>query len=75
MEETTRLRKRGEIPVEDTWRIEDLYESDEVWEQELSTVESDKVLLTSFAGRSAESAEILYQYLQQMEAVNVKVSR
>ena len=75
MEETTRLRKRGEIPVEDTWRIEDLYESDEVWEQELSTVESDKALLTSFAGRLAESAEILYQYLQQMEAVNVKVSR
>ena len=36
------IRKRSEIPVEDTWAVEDLYVSDEAWEVELNTRESDK---------------------------------
>ena len=31
MEETTKIRKRSEIPVEDTWALEDLYATDEAW--------------------------------------------
>ena len=36
-----KIRKRSEIPVEDTWALEDLYVSDEAWEQELKTLEED----------------------------------
>ena len=72
MEETKKIRTRAEIPVEDTWAIEDLYASDEAWEQELATLEEDKALLASFAGRLAESAETLCQYLENMERVNAK---
>ena len=38
----TKIRKRHEIPVEDTWALEHLYESDAAWEQELATIEEDK---------------------------------
>ena len=38
MEQTKVIRQRDQIPAEDKWAIEDLYASDELWEQELSTV-------------------------------------
>jgi len=72
MEETKKIRARNEIPVEDTWAIEDLYVNDEAWEKELASLEEDKKLLSSFAGRLAESGEILCQYLENMERVNAK---
>ena len=32
MEEIKKIPERSEIAKEDTWAIEDLYESDEAWE-------------------------------------------
>ena len=72
MAETTKIRKRSEIPVEDTWAIEDLYATDEAWEQELSTLSDDEKVLTSFAGKLGESAENLYAYMEKTESVNAK---
>ena len=72
MEETTKIRKRSEIPVEDTWALEDLYATDEAWEQELATLAEDEKALTSFAGKLGESAGNLYGYMEKTEAVNAK---
>ena len=72
MAETTKIRKRSEIPVEDTWAIEDLYATDEAWEQELATLTEDEKALTAFAGKLSESAESLFGYLEKTEAVNAK---
>ncbi len=74
MEQTNQIRKRSEIPVEDTWATEDLFVNDEAWEQELATVSADKEKLQSFAGRLAESADVLYEYLTFMEALDEKIS-
>jgi len=68
----TKIRKRSEIPVEDTWAIEDLYASDELWEQELNTLEEDSAFLASFCGKLSKSASDLYAYLERMEQVNAK---
>ena len=67
-----KIRKRSEIPVEDTWALEDLYVSDEAWEQELSTLSEDEKVLTSFAGKLGESAETLCAYMEKTEQVNAK---
>ena len=75
MEEITKIRKREEIPVEDTWAVEDLYPSDEAWEEALSTLEPIKEQAVTYAGRLAESAETLYFYLEQDEKTDVVVSR
>ena len=68
----TKIRKRSEIPVEDTWKLEDLYITDEAWEQELATLSEDEKVLTSFAGKLGQSAEALYAYMEKTEAVNAK---
>ena len=70
--EETKIRKRSEIPVEDTWALEDLYATDEAWEQELATLSDDEKELTAFAGKLGESAENLYAYMKKTEEVNAK---
>ena len=70
--EQERIRKRSEIPVEDTWAIEDLYASDELWERELATLEADQQALAAFDGHLEDSGEKLYQFLRKMESTNEK---
>ena len=72
MEQTNVIRQRDQIPAEDKWAIEDLYATDEAWEQELATVAEDQAYLASFAGRLAESAQVLLQYLTAVEKINAK---
>ncbi|MBE6923154.1 MAG: oligoendopeptidase F [Ruminococcaceae bacterium] len=68
----TKIRQRHEIPVEDTWALEDLYVTDEAWEAELATIEEDKAVLSAFAGKLGASAADLLNYLTRMEQVNAK---
>ena len=67
-----KIRKRSEIPVEDTWATEDLFVSDEAWEAELASLASCKDALCSFAGRLAEKPENLYDYLELNEKVDAR---
>ncbi len=66
------IKNRAEIPEADKWAIEDIYSSDEAWEQDLATLEEDQKTLASFAGHLAESGQTLYNFLSQMESVNEK---
>ena len=75
MEETNKIRKRSEIPVEDTWATEDLYPTEEAWEETLKTLEADKDTLAAYAGRLGESGKTLYDFLYATEMTNVKARR
>ena len=70
-----KIRTRAEIPVEDTWATEDLYVSDAAWDAELATLEQDRKVLASYAGKLAESGKTLYDYLYYSEMTDVKASR
>ena len=69
------IKKRSEIPAEDKWALEDLYSSDDAWEQELATLEEDQKVLAAYAGRLAESGQTLYAFLHKMEDTNEKCGR
>lgn len=75
MEQVKKIPNRSEIPAEDKWAIEDLFASDEAWEQELTTLEQARTVLAAYEGRLAESAQTLCEYLQQVEQVDVKADR
>ncbi len=68
------IRNRSDIPVEDTWALEDLYVNDEAWETALASLEEDKNILASFAGTLGQSGHTLYAYLEKMEATDVKAN-
>lgn len=74
METINAIPKRSEIAVEDTWATEDLFSSDESWEQTLATLQEDRNTLTSYAGRLGESGQILFQYLENAERIAAKES-
>lgn len=75
MEEMNRIRDREEIPEKDKWAIEDLFSTDEAWEQELQKLNEDKTVLASFQGRLGESGEQLFGYLHKMEQMDVRSGR
>ena len=59
METIAKIKSRDEIQQQDKWAIEDLYASDEAWEQELQTLAEDQTCLSSYAGRLGESGQTL----------------
>ena len=75
MENMNKIPLREEIPAEDKWALEDLYPSDESWEQALAAFEKAGQELAGYAGRLCESADVLYAYLTKMEQVNEDGSR
>ena len=70
--EENKIRSRSQIPVEDTWALEDLYPSDEAWERELGSLSEDQAFLASFAGRLGQSGQTLCAFLERMEQVSAK---
>lgn len=72
MNESKKIRSREEIPAEDKWALEDLYATDEAWEQELAALAEDQNDLASFAGKLGQDGQTLCAYLEKMEQVNAK---
>lgn len=70
-----KIRKREEIPVEDTWDLSDIFVDDAAWEETFATLEQDKKNLISYDGNLSASAQSLYEYLYTMENVDVKAGR
>lgn len=62
-----KLPARSEIAVEDTWKLEDIFASDEAWEQEFQEVKSLIPGVKEFQGKLGESADILYQALNYQD--------
>ena len=47
MENTKKIPSRSEIAQEDKWAVEDLFATDELWEQELLTLKDDTATLSA----------------------------
>ncbi|MFS0820577.1 oligoendopeptidase F [Bacillus sp. 1P02SD] len=66
---------RSEVPVEQTWNLEDLFETDEAWERELSSVQLDIQTVTQYKGRVGETAKSLFDCLVAKDALQERVMR
>ncbi|CAB3394947.1 oligoendopeptidase F [Kyrpidia spormannii] len=71
----TTVRSRAEIPVEDTWKLEDLYPDDQAWEREFQDVQSRLGEVEAFRGRVLESAETLLAVLRLEDDLSLKLER
>ena len=59
-----RLPKREEVAEALTWRLEDIYTDEAVWEEELKQAEVMADRVAAFEGRLADSAQNLYDCLK-----------
>ncbi|ANB60947.1 oligoendopeptidase F [Anoxybacteroides amylolyticum] len=69
------LPKRSEIPVEETWRLEDIFPTDEAWEQEFQQVKNMIPKLCDYQGRLGESADVLYEALQYQDELSMRIEK
>lgn len=69
------LRKRSEVPVEDTWELEDLYPTIEDWEKEAEELKALCGELAGYAGRLGESAGVMAEFYEKNDRANLLIER
>ncbi len=73
--DNNKIRSRAEIPLADRWATEDLYASDELWEQELQHMIQEGQQMATYAGKVGASAKNLLEYMILLEDVQVRSSQ
>lgn len=64
MSELKKLPSRNEIPTENTWAIEDLFSSDELWLEAYESLSANLSKFSNFEGRLHNSSEDLLNCLE-----------
>lgn len=64
MEIQEKLPSREEIPSKFKWRLEDIYASDALWEQDFQKLQHQIDGIQAYKGRLGESAQVLLEALQ-----------
>ena len=75
MDEMKKFQSRDEIPLEARWATEDLYASDELWEEDLAKLNEMAKELASYAGKLGQDGATLCAYLTAMEQADVLINR
>ncbi|MEW9674957.1 oligoendopeptidase F [Lentibacillus sp. L22] len=69
------LPKRNEIPDERKWKLEDIFATDDAWEQELQQLKQDIPKIEDFQGKLAESAQTLYDVLKTQDDLSLRLGK
>lgn len=69
------LPSRSEIPVEETWRLEDIFASDDEWEKEFQDVKNQIPTIKKYEGKLGESSETLYEALQFQDQLLERIGK
>ncbi|MBY6272215.1 MAG: oligoendopeptidase F, partial [Bacillaceae bacterium] len=74
-EKVKTLPKRSEVPVEYTWRLEDIFPTDEDWEREFGEIKKLLPKAQEFKGTLGESAGRLLELLRFQEQVYFRLGK
>lgn len=75
MGEVRTIPAREEINVQDTWALEDLYETDEAWEAQIKEMEQSVGKVSAYAGKLGTSAEELLAFLRLQDEMECVLER
>ena len=67
-------RSRGDIPEQYRWKLEDIFPTDQAWEDTLLTVAPLMEQVRQFRGRLAEGPDVLRQALEQSDTLDLELS-
>ena len=74
-ETKNKVLNRDEVNVEETWDLEDIFATDDAWENEYKEVEVFLTKAESFKGTLANGAEALLEALEYRDALSVRLRR
>ena len=66
---------RAEVPEENTWRLEDIFPTDEAWKAEYEALQKMPEQIAAYAGHLGESAETLLRYYRLSDELTVRLSK
>lgn len=67
--------KRTDVPVENTWNLADIFQSDEAWESENEALKAMPRKIEAYRGRLGESAETLLNFFKLNDEIDVRASK
>ena len=70
-----KLPTRSEIPLEDTWKLEDIFLTDQQWESEFQEVKQLIPSMSSYQGKLGESADSLFQALKAQDQLLERIGK
>jgi oligoendopeptidase F len=66
---------RDEVKVEETWRLEDIFASDNAWEKEYKEVDTLSNKAESFKGKLGDGADTLFEALKYRDELSERLRR
>ena len=66
------IRERKDIPLKDTWALEDLYATDVDWEKALARMQARMPELSEFEGKLAQNGQTLCAFLALLEELDTQ---
>ena len=69
-----RLRKRSEMPEEFTWKLEDIFSSDEAWMDEYRALGEIPGKAVAFEGKLGTDASVLLDFFRLQDEINERLS-
>ena len=69
-----KLKKRSEVAPENTWRLEDIYESDQAWNEDLDALTREIEVLKGFKGRLGDKEALLEALTRLFDAERMYAS-
>jgi len=75
MTNNKKLLKREEVKVEETWRLEDIFSTDEAWEEEYRAIEEFSQKGETFKGTLGNGADALFEALTYRDSLSKRLRR
>ena len=70
-----RLRMRSEVPEEFTWKLEDIFSSDDAWMEEYRSLGDIPVKAAEFQGKLGSDAKVLLDFFRLQDEIEERLSR
>ncbi|GAB3059854.1 oligoendopeptidase F [Virgibacillus ainsalahensis] len=72
---TKEVPKRSELPQDLTWKLEDIFETDEAWEKELKNLQEAIPEVEKYQGKLADSSQTLYELLKLQDELSERLGK
>ena len=69
-----KILKRSEVPVENTWNLKDMFESDEAWLDEYEALKELPAKIAEFKGKLGKSASDLLAFLKLEDEIELRLT-
>ncbi|HLR53687.1 MAG TPA: oligoendopeptidase F [Pseudogracilibacillus sp.] len=69
------IPKRSEVPKELTWNLESIFETDEAWEKEFTSLKEDIAQITAYQGKLGNSSDDLYHMFVLQDQLAERVGK